>query len=49
MRKADTNNRRRTDVAPARSESDYDKAVKAVKAEKYKDAIEQGIDEAEEG
>jgi tetratricopeptide (TPR) repeat protein len=29
-----------TDVAPARSESDYDKAVKAVKAEKYKDAIE---------
>ncbi len=25
---------------PAKSESDYDKAVKAVKAEKYKDAIE---------
>jgi tetratricopeptide (TPR) repeat protein len=28
------------DPAPAKSESDYDKAVKAVKSEKYKDAIE---------
>ncbi|MGQ0675645.1 MAG: tetratricopeptide repeat protein [Rhodospirillales bacterium] len=29
-----------SDPTPARSESDYDKAVKAVKAEKYRDAIE---------
>lgn len=29
-----------SDSPPARSENDYDKAVKAVKAEKYKDAIE---------
>jgi Flp pilus assembly protein TadD len=29
-----------SDSPPAKSESDYDKAVKAVKAEKYRDAIE---------